>query len=320
MKLAIISDIHGNLPALNAVLDDAKRRGITEFVFAGDYCLSGPYPDECLAAIAAIDHARIVRGNEEKYLENLVGKDPREWTDGQMQVTYWSFRKLSQEHLRFLSALPCALDFQVNGVTIRLAHHSAAWIGDCEFRLVGPDVLALQYEGKDMALESVRRDIHNILAHDPEFRSAVSGLEAGVYIFGHSHIQWNWQDPERKVYLVNPGSCGLPLDWGHNTVPYTVLTIPEDGNVEIEEVRVPFDKQEYIEFLKTTEQYREANVWTKVIANELLKTREHMTFFLQFAEQYAQRISDPRRPYAVETWENAFRLWNSTLPDPAIND
>ena len=54
MKLAVISDIHGNFPALNAVLEDAKQRGITEFVFAGDYCLSGPYPDECIAAMNAV--------------------------------------------------------------------------------------------------------------------------------------------------------------------------------------------------------------------------------------------------------------------------
>ena len=47
-KFAVVSDIHGNLPALNAVLDDARSRGISEFVFAGDYCLSGPFPDECI--------------------------------------------------------------------------------------------------------------------------------------------------------------------------------------------------------------------------------------------------------------------------------
>ena len=75
MKLAVISDIHGNLPALNAVLDDAKRRGITEYVFTGDYCLSGPYPDECVAAMNAVENKYIIRGNEEKYLEDLIGKD-----------------------------------------------------------------------------------------------------------------------------------------------------------------------------------------------------------------------------------------------------
>lgn len=86
-RFAVVSDIHGNLPALNAVLDNAKSRGISEFVFAGDYCMSGPFPDECIATLMSLDHAYIVRGNEEKYLENLIGKDQSNWTDGQMQVT-----------------------------------------------------------------------------------------------------------------------------------------------------------------------------------------------------------------------------------------
>ena len=55
-RFAVISDIHGNLPALNAVLDDARSRGISEFVFAGDYCLSGPFPDECIATLMSQKH------------------------------------------------------------------------------------------------------------------------------------------------------------------------------------------------------------------------------------------------------------------------
>jgi predicted phosphodiesterase len=57
-RFAIASDIHGNLPALNAVLDDARSRGISEFVFAGDYCLSGPFPDECIATLMSQKHMR----------------------------------------------------------------------------------------------------------------------------------------------------------------------------------------------------------------------------------------------------------------------
>lgn len=313
MKIAVISDIHGNYPALNAVLDDAKRRGISEYVFAGDYCISGPYPDECLTAMNNVENRHMIRGNEEQYLEDLIGKDQQAWTDGQMQISYWAFRQLSSEHLRFLSGLPHTLDFRVNGVNIHLAHKSSAWTGGSEFRLIGPHVLAARYEGKDIPLEALRRDIHDLFARDPEFQTALSGLEEGVYLFGHSHVQWSWQDACRKVYLVNPGSCGLPLDLDRHTVPYTVLSVAEDGNVSIEEVRIPFDKQKYTEHLTTTEQYKKANVWTKVITKELLKSREHMCFFLGFAEQYAQRIGDPRRPYAVKTWEAAYEAWNDAL-------
>ena len=88
MKYAVISDIHGNKPALDAVLDDASQKGITDFIFAGDYCLSGPYPDECISTLREIENKKIIRGNEERYLENLIGKNQSKWTDGQMQVKF----------------------------------------------------------------------------------------------------------------------------------------------------------------------------------------------------------------------------------------
>ena len=69
----------------------------------------------------------------------------------------------------------------------------------------------------------------------------------------------------------------------------------------------------YAEVLNNSEQYTKATVWTKVITKEWLKTHEHMTFFLEFAEQYAQEIGDTRRPFAVETWKKAYEIWNSSL-------
>ena len=85
MRFAIISDIHGNLPALNAVLADAEKNGADSYIFVGDYCLSNPYPDECITRIRELKNKYVIRGNEERYLENLVGKDQSTWTDGQMQ-------------------------------------------------------------------------------------------------------------------------------------------------------------------------------------------------------------------------------------------
>ena len=70
MKYAVLSDIHGNATALKAVLEDAKKQGIRDYIIAGDYCLSGPYPDECITILRQLKNAYIIRGNEEQYLEN----------------------------------------------------------------------------------------------------------------------------------------------------------------------------------------------------------------------------------------------------------
>ena len=93
-------------------------------------------------------------------------------------------------------------------------------------------------------------------------------------------------------------------------MPYTVLEITETGQVNVEEKRVPFDKAAYISAFMRTGQFREANVWSRVIMRELAAATEHVHFFLAFAERYAREKGDERRPYALDTWESAYELWN----------
>lgn len=309
MKYAIISDVHGNYPALEAVLKDAAQQGATGYLFAGDYCISGPQPDECIAAIRAIPEKHAIRGNEEKYLEDLAGKDQSQWTDGQMQISYWCSRNIRGENLDYLLSLPRRDSFECNGVRVHMAHSSVDFMGTYPFHTWNSVTVADRNRRQDADPEKILAEMKTEQENDPAFREAVSGLEKGVYIFGHSHVQWSRQDPDAEVYLINPGSCGLPLDGIRDSIPYTILEITEDGRVRIEERRLPFDKAAYIGMLQQTAQYREARVWTSVIMRELATVREHMFFFLSFVKEYALSIGDERRPYAVDTWERAYAIW-----------
>ena len=145
----------------------------------------------------------------------------------------------------------------------------------------------------------------------------MNALEEGVYVFGHSHVQWSYKASKKRILLINPGSCGLPLDLIKDSITYSILTISEDGETALEEVRIPFDKKTYIEKLKKTTQYTEANVWSKVIFHELLTAREHLTFFLQYANKYADEVGDHVRPFSVKTWEAAYEAWENSLNDTA---
>ena len=310
MKYAVISDVHGNDPALRAVTEDAGRQGITRFLFAGDYCISGPWPDQCIETIRGLPEKKVIRGNEEKYLENLVGGDPSQWTDGQMQVSYWCYRNVRRDNLDYLLSLPHTADFDCGGFPVHMVHSSVAFMGTYPFYTWNSVTVAERNRQADAGPEKVLADLFAERDCDPGFLEAVSKLEKGIYIFGHSHIQWSWKDDDRGVYLINPGSCGLPLDGIRDSVPYTVLEITDAGQVRIEEKRVPFDKAAYIGAVTRTGQYREAGVWSRVIIRELATAREHIYYFLAFAEQYAKEIGDDRRPYAVDTWEKAYELWN----------
>ncbi len=310
MKYAVISDVHGNGPALKAVLEDAGKEGISQFIFAGDYCISGPWPDQCITAIKEIDHKHVIRGNEEKYLENLIDKDQSAWTDGQMQVSYWCYRNVSRENLDYLLSLPHRDDFECNGIKIHMAHSSMDFMGTHPFYTWNSVTVAERSRKADIAPEQILSDMADERRKDAEFQEAIDKLEKGVYIFGHSHIQCSYTDKTKEIYMINPGSCGLPLDGIKNSAPYTVLEIRDDGQVEIEEKRVPFDKDKYIAEVKQSGQYREANVWSKVIIREQESSLEHMYFFLAFVGQYAKEIGDERRPYALDTWEKAYEIWS----------
>ena len=311
MKIAVLSDVHGNFPALCKVLEDAGKRGVDEFVIAGDYCLSGAWPDECIKTLMEIPNKVMIRGNEESYLENLIGKDQNAWTDGQMQISYYCYRSIKPERLDYILSLPHTAEFERNGVKIHLAHSSANFIGNLELGNFGPAKLSKKYADSDVTQEVLRKDISEMLDADPAFPEKVNELENGVYVFGHSHIQWSHES--KNVLLVNPGSCGLPLDAVKDSVPYSILTITDDGKTSVEEIRIPFPMRPYVEELKKTTQYAEANVWTKVIIKELLTAREHLYYFLSFAERYAEETGDNRRPLSVETWEGAYKAWEEQL-------
>ena len=309
MKYAVISDIHGNYPALQAVLEDIKRQGITACLFAGDYCISGAWPNECVEAIRAIPDKHVVRGNEEEYLENLIGKDQSLWTDGQMQVSYWCYRNISRDNLEYLLDQPLTTDFECNGIKIHMAHSSVEFLGTYPFYTWNSVTVADRIRQNGDFPRTILSDFAAEREKDKTFREAISKLEKGVYIFGHSHVQWHYVSKEAEVYLINPGSCGIPLDGIRDSVPYTILEISEYGQISIEEKRVPFDKKQYINALKQSGQYREANIWSRVIMEELSTAREHMYYFLSFVKQYAGKIGDDRRPYVLETWENAYEDW-----------
>ena len=313
MKYAVLSDVHGNCPALLKVLEDAKKRNIDHFIIAGDYCLCGAWPDECIKVLRDIPNKHIIRGNEERYLENLIGKDQSGWTDGQMQISYWNYRNIQREDLDYLLSLPQKEDFEENGVKIHIAHSSDQFIGEYEFGKIGPAVLAEKYKDSGLSPEDLKADIQDILDSDPVFQEKVSSLEDGIYIFGHSHVQWSYKLKGREVLLINPGSCGLPLDTVKDSIPYTILTIEENGKIDLNQIRLPFSKEQYVEELKSTTQYKEARVWTEVIIRELLTSREHLTFFLRYAEEYADNIGDTQRPFSVKTWEEAYDNWEKTL-------
>ena len=299
MKFAVISDIHGNAPALRISLADAAAHGVDGYLLAGDYCISAPWGHEVVGILRELPNAYIIRGNDEVHLDVPPGDD------GQFEVSRWCLSTLTAEDKAWLDALPEALTITVEGIAIHMAHSSQNFVGKCLHEKFRTSVLPRFYPDGPASRKALLADFRALWEKDI-FREHIAALEKGVYVFGHNHIQ-AWGEFDGHV-LVNPGSVGMPLDCGSFGAAYSLLTI-EDGRVSVEERRIPYDVEDLIAEAKSTGQYTAARVWTEIIFSEWRTVREKVYQFLHHCERYAASIGDTRRPFAKSTWEAAYAEW-----------
>lgn len=178
MRLAVISDIHGNIAALEAVLDDIQRRGIERIVNLGD-CLSGPFDAVATAdRLMALD-LLTVSGNHDRQLFDR----PREKM-GQWEA--WIIDDLTATHLDWIKSLP------------QVARLEDVFL--CHATPDSDEENWLDHRGSDQRL--VARDLDEV-----ELRAA--GVDYPVIVCGHTHTPRSVLLPDGRR-IVNPGSVGCP--------------------------------------------------------------------------------------------------------------
>lgn len=189
--IAVLYDIHGNLPALEAVLADAEAAGARRYVLGGDYALFGAWPVETLGALERLSGATWIRGNGERWCNAPAEAPPAPPVQA---AARWCAQQLGAATVARLAALPTAA--VVDGV--RYCHASPV-----------SDVIGLLPEpapGEEALLQEVR-----------ERRLVV----------GHTHVPLR-RTTAQGLELVNPGSVGMPFD-GDARAAYALVS--EDGAV-----------------------------------------------------------------------------------------
>ena len=190
MKIAAISDIHGNLGALDAVLADVSSRGVDHLVNLGDI-LSGPLqPRETAARLMPLGLPTI-RGNHERQLldpdRERMGKSDRHAADS-----------ITAPQRRWLAALPVNL-----------------WLADDVFLCHATPVSDV-----DCFMENIR-DGEFIPASLDEIQGRASTCAASLIFCGHTHIPRVAHAGAART-IVNPGSVGIQAYEGHHPVPHTL--------------------------------------------------------------------------------------------------
>jgi diadenosine tetraphosphatase ApaH/serine/threonine PP2A family protein phosphatase len=263
--------------------------------------MCSPYANEILEIIRSLPNTHVIRGNEEDYLKRLDGQDQQAWTDGQFQGLYWCYQTISRENHEYLAALPGLMSISGENAGIFAAHSSATFIGNVEFGNFSSSKISDRYENKPVPRLTLLGDIKAYLEKDAELQQRLTTLPDGIYVFGHTHVQWHARFQDKL--FINPGSCGLPLD-GEKAAAYTILDETGDGIVL--ERRVPYDVEAFIANIRNSSLYSQAAAWCDLAARERLTAFEHVDFFLRFIESYAKKKGDHIRPYSAETWSGAY--------------
>lgn len=182
--LALLYDIHGNLPALEAVLADAEAAGADRYLLGGDYALFGAWPREVLGRLKLLP-ADWLRGNGERWTADPASAPDRE----PLRSALHACRKLlPAPQIAALAALPQKLSRDGT-----LFCHASP----------GSDVEGFEPEPADDEAERLAE------------------VRARRLVVGHTHVQFR-RRAARRIELVNPGSVGLPLD-GDRRAAYALI-------------------------------------------------------------------------------------------------
>jgi putative phosphoesterase len=212
VRLALVSDQHGNDVAFAAVTADLGRIGVDEVVCLGDAVQGGTEPAETLERLRALGCATVLGNADAFLLDPTASREPL--TDRQLEVREWTLSQLSASQVEQIRAFEPVVRLELEGVPLLCCHGSPASYDDVLLPELGPDAVA-PFQGHDVAL--------------------VAG--------GHTHLQWTRRIGD--ALYVNPGSVGISYD--RHADAYVLRPLAEwalvtvvHGTVAVELRQVPY--------------------------------------------------------------------------------
>ena len=297
MKYAIISDTHGNAPALKAVLADAQEQKVDKFLLLGDYASNFPWGNEVVEIIRNLPNAIVIKGNGEDYLAGT------QHSHKQFAPVNWAYNSLSPQNHEYLKSLPATL---TEG-DIYLSHsHHVFYYRTPPVDLFSSDEYREMMNTSPFSREEYfSRATAAILAR-PDAVADIKALPRGVHLFGHNHLQFH-MEYEGRIF-INPGSCGEPLDWNTNA-PYTILEY-KNGVPQIEERRVKYDLQATAQKLRESEFTTIAPEWSRLMELELFTGKDYFMPFVVHIVETAKAMGETGYPVSDAAFDAACATWN----------
>ena len=185
MRVAALNDIHGNLPALEAVLADLEREGVDVVVCGGDV-VGGPFPAEVLDRLGELSDVRFLRGNADRMVLDGVDEYGQDWNAER--------ERLGEARVAEVATWPLTIELEIEGLGRTLFCH---------------------------AIPTDDEPIFTRLTPDDDVVELLGAVDADVVVCGHTHVQFDRRLPT-GVRVVNAGSVGMPYE-GRRGAFWTLL-------------------------------------------------------------------------------------------------
>lgn len=238
MRIAIFSDVHGNLTALRAVLDDIYQQpSLDAIVFAGDLCLFGPRPQACIDLLRGQKIQSIVGNTDEWILEPPPIKEDMDDNSRQQRhqlrkLCLWTKEQLNQSSFEWLENLRKSFKLRFSPSSnsrddLLIVHANPVDLS----RVVFPSI-----DRQKELYGRVRQD-------DEDLENIFSSVDANVIAFGHLHIPGlrSWKDK----LLANISSVSLPGD-GDARAKYAVISWQSDDGWSVQYFKIPYSTEDEI--------------------------------------------------------------------------
>ena len=215
IRIAVMTDIHGNLVALNHALTAIEEQICDEIYVLGDSIAIGPYPKETLDLLLGVTEIKMVLGNHEIYYVKGLDPHPDYMQEGEVSHQKWVSEQLGEPYKKSIASLPLSITKSFYGVTVTFQHYGITDSSDEFHRFASP-------------------------IRDPngdELDKMFSDVNSDLIFYGHMHSP---SQVSGKSRYVNPGSLGCSKD---SNARVCIADFYANGAYTINTILVPYDKE-----------------------------------------------------------------------------
>ena len=275
MKIAVLSDIHGNYIALKKCIIDAKEHNVDRYVFLGDYLGEFPYPHRTLDILYKLmeeENCLFLKGNKEDYWINRRKNINCDWKDGNYSIAsmIYNYDNLKESDFDFFESLLIAKRFEIDG---------------------HPPILFCHGSPENNSVK--------LLPNDEKTRNNLDCVKEDIIVCGHTHIEREFLVENKRI--INVGAVGVPLVEGGHKAQYMILeSYTNEWKIEFRSVE--YDISQVVKELHESGLFDMTPYWCRITVH-LLKTGKISHGSVLGEVMKANDYNDPWYAIPEEYWD-----------------